>query len=66
MPQFETVHEGHKIKVVSAIVGGGKCRWAVLIDGILLRPPVLEPSDSWDIACDQGIAFAKGLVHAGK
>lgn len=64
MPQFETEHEGHTIKVASTITNGGKYRWAALIDGVLLQSPAVEPSDTWDAARDQGIAFAKDLVHA--
>lgn len=66
MPQFEIVHKGHTIKVASTIVRGGKYRWAVLIDGVLQSPPEIDPSNTWDVARDQGMAFAKALIDVVK
>ena len=66
MPQFETEHKGHAIKITSTIANGGKYRWAVLIDGVLLQSPVVEPSDTWEAARDQGMTFAKDFIHTGK
>jgi hypothetical protein len=64
MPQFETEHNGSTIKIMSTIVRGGKYRWAVFIDGILQNPREVEPSDTWNNARDQGLAFAKVRIDA--